>query len=533
MQKLSVLVRFRNEALYLESVLRAVRSQHYSSPIEIVAVDNASTDASRAIAEEYADTVIDITDYRPGAALNRSIEASTGDHIVALSAHAIPANDQWLDSLTAYLRNAEVLGVYGAQHYPCTSKFLDKRDLDIFSDITPRTEKQDSDFWNANSSFARSSWEKHGFEETVVELEDHFWTKEILGKSGQWVRFEPTAAVYHYGHDARNDRQILAPTPATSSERIEDAILVLDRDDVSWPEAMSAGMTLGCLWSAPDIGRAVPSLGRYLTEYWDFDVRWRMAGALGRIDHDESVMPLICGLSDASFYVRDECAWSLARLGARAAARLISAAERLDPRARPFAGLALGMSGTADGRRAGLALLSEAATSGDLHARQDAIYFLGEIATIGERPELADTVVNSLGSEDYHTARGAVWTWGRLAESGERRIKASTPSVLEAARQHPHAAVRAEAVVALGRLARAIQSAELILQLGLSLEHDGSGHVRYAAMQNLRLAAEQGSDAAAEAARQHTTDIDFGVVFERSLTLAALDGLPTTPQGEE
>jgi hypothetical protein len=40
-------------------------------------------------------------------------------------------------------------------------------------------------------------------------------------------------------------------------------------------------------------------------------------------------------------------------------------------------------------------------------------------------------------------------------------------------------------------------------------------------MQTLRLAAERGSDLAVEAAIGHTTDTDFGVLFERALTLHA------------
>jgi len=81
MRSVSAIVRFRNEATYLAAVLRALRDQRCCAAVEIVCVDNESTDGSRAIAAHYADTLIEISDYRPGAALNRSIEACSGDHV--------------------------------------------------------------------------------------------------------------------------------------------------------------------------------------------------------------------------------------------------------------------------------------------------------------------------------------------------------------------------------------------------------------------------------------------------------------------
>jgi glycosyltransferase involved in cell wall biosynthesis len=226
MTRLSVIVRFRNEAGHLGAVLRAIREQQCSHQVEIVAIDNSSTDDSLEIATRYADLVMNIGEYRPGAALNHAIDSCSGEALVILSAHAVPANRSWLESLTAWTANSEVLGTYGGQLYPITSRFLDKRDLDIFSDLRPRTEVQDSDFWNANSAFLRSFWEEEQFDDTVIELEDHHWTKKLLPQGSCWVRFEPSALVYHYGHEARNDRTYLPSSPLSNEERIAAAIQV-------------------------------------------------------------------------------------------------------------------------------------------------------------------------------------------------------------------------------------------------------------------------------------------------------------------
>ena len=190
MTRLNIIVRFKDEATYLEAVLRAIREQRCDHQVEIVAIDNSSTDNSAKIAASYADLLLDISEYRPGAALNQAISSCNGDALVILSAHAIPADRSWLETLTAWLPNQDVLGTYGAQLYPVTSRFLDKRDLDIFSGLRPRTETRDSDFWNANSAFQRSFWEKEQFDSSVIELEDHHWTKKLLPQGSTWVRFE-------------------------------------------------------------------------------------------------------------------------------------------------------------------------------------------------------------------------------------------------------------------------------------------------------------------------------------------------------
>src|SRR4051812_35054297 len=136
-RRVSVIVRYRDEETHLGAVLAAIRAQRCSADVELVTADNASTDASRRIADRYADVSLDIDDYRPGAALNDAITASSGDVIVIVSAHAIPADDGWLETLVAPLADPGRLAVYGAQIYPLTSRFLDKRDLDIFSDPNP------------------------------------------------------------------------------------------------------------------------------------------------------------------------------------------------------------------------------------------------------------------------------------------------------------------------------------------------------------------------------------------------------------
>ena len=418
MTRLNIIVRFRNEAVHLEAVLRAVREQRCDHQVEIVAIDNSSTDNSRIIAARYADLVLDISEYQPGAALNQAIGSCTGDGVVILSAHAIPANMSWLENLTAWLPNPEVLGTYGAQLYPITSRFLDKRDLDIFSGLRPRTEVCDSDFWNANSAFSRSFWEKEQFDSAVIELEDHHWTKKLLPQGNIWVRFDPLGLVYHYGHEARNDRTYLPPSPLTDEDRITAAMAVLESTDESWPTVMSAGLTLGSLSHVPGAARAVPALGAALLGHEDFDVRWRVAGALGRIGTPLAARFLVQGLRDRSFYPRDESAWALARLGVVGAAELLPVLGELDAETLPFAALALGLSGDDTAAHRAVEILADGLASSNTPVVRDSLYFLGEIARVPAAAGLTSAVAAYFCSQDDEVARAAAWCWGMLAAAG-------------------------------------------------------------------------------------------------------------------
>jgi HEAT repeat protein len=515
---ISVIVRFHNEITHIGAVFRAVRAQRTAHGVEIVAVDNASTDGSREFAEEYADQLIDIDDYRPGYALNRAVETARGDTVVIVSAHAVPEDDRWLANLTADTGRDDVLGVYGAQVYPLHAKFLDKCDLDIFSDPRPRREAADTDFWNANSAFRRAFWERCPFDEDVIELEDHHWTKRQLPDPALAVHFEPKAAVYHYGHETRNDRAFLEPSDLTDAQRIARARRLLESPDETWPTVMRAGMDLAALPGHPDVRGAVPALCHQLAEHPDFDVRWRMAGALGRIADPASLPFLIRGLEDRSFYARDECAWSLGRFGPAAVPALLAARDRIAAEHRPFLALALGLTGAPEGVTAATDLIrASLAEGGD--AERTAIYFLGEFARDAS-DDLLDTVAARLASEDAMTARAAAWCWGVLAEDS-RRPGSGLRAVMALADDHPEATVRAEAVVALGRIARSERGEDRIAEVGAALRDD-AGRVRQAAMQSLRLAVESGGAQAGLIAEAHPLDPDFGVNFERELAVAAL-----------
>lgn len=511
--EISIIVRFRNEEIYVRAVMEALTQQEFpADEFEIIAIDNQSTDSSRRIVSQYTDHVLSISDYQPGKALNRGIERAGGRCIAVLSAHAIPANRAWLRTLHDHLKHERVAGVYGAQLYPANSKFLDKRDLDIFSTLRPRVEKSNSDFWNANSMFPKSKWELQPFDETVFELEDHHWTKRVLPR-GFEVHFEPRALVYHYGHIERIDREHLPASELAEEELIDKCVGELEGEN-DWPTLMRAGLTLSSLTRSPHIRKAVDALGKRLLNHEDFDVRWRMAQALGKIPDERSVSYLIRALPDPSFYPRDEAAWSLARLGPASVDQLMAHLSELGRDAIPFAALALGRSRVRAAEERAVALLLEEIASGDAARQRDAIYFAGEIAEAAAAERLIAPVNDLLDAEDAELVAVCCWALGCFAERHAARIDWKRIEALSAL--HPEVPPRFEAVVALGKLAAADPSPRR-LELLASRLADKESRVRYGAMQGVRLALERHAGLAPPPGLSDWRDEDFGVTYESAL----------------
>jgi HEAT repeat protein len=281
---------------------------------------------------------------------------------------------------------------------------------------------------------------------------------------------------------------------------------------------MSAGLTLGSLAGLPEVEAAVPALGRVLLSHDDFDVRWRVAGALGRIGTPAAASFLVRGLRDPSFYARDESAWALARCGSIGVAALEPSLAVLPVEIRPFAALALGLSGDGRGEDRAIELLSDTLGAGESAIVRDALYFLGEVAHVPGARRLAPTVASFTQSTCDEVVRAAAWCSGMLATKADDRDSQDERELAELARQHPVETLRFEAVVALGRMALARRNGRLVHEVTRALHEDGAGRVRYAAMQSLRLMASAGMEDL-DGAAAHDSDSDFGVIFERELLL--------------
>lgn len=218
-QKLvSIIIRTKNEEKWISSCLKNVFKQEYKN-IEVVVVDNESTDRTVVKAQEFPIKLVTIKDFFPGKAINDGIRASSGEYIVCLSGHCVPVNSQWLGNLIQNLNDKNVAGVYGRQEPLSFTSDLDKRDLLTVFGKDRKVQIKDSFFHNANSAFTRDTWKKYPFGENLTNIEDRVWGELVISK-GFNIVYEPSASVYHW-HGIHQD---LNPDRAKSIVRILESL---------------------------------------------------------------------------------------------------------------------------------------------------------------------------------------------------------------------------------------------------------------------------------------------------------------------
>jgi len=192
----SIIVRTKNEERWIGACLRAVFGQTYRN-FEVVLVDNMSTDKTVAKASAFDIKLVTIDEFRPGDAINRGIEASSGEFAVCLSGHCIPTNDNWLQALVAGFDDDQVAGIYGRQEPMAFTSDLDKRDLLNTFGLDRRVQIKDSFFHNANSAIRRKVWNDIPFDADVTNIEDRVWAEAVL-REGHTLVYEPDASVFHH-----------------------------------------------------------------------------------------------------------------------------------------------------------------------------------------------------------------------------------------------------------------------------------------------------------------------------------------------
>lgn len=198
MPRVSIIIRARNEEEWLSPTLDAIKSQSFSDH-EIVLVDNDSSDNTRAIFQHKVPggKLVENKLWRPGLAINQGIAASQGELAVVLSAHCVPCNRGWLQSLVDAMDDAAVGAAYGRQLPLPVSHPQDKRDLLNTFGLEARLQKVDTFFHNANSIIRRELWEEFPFDEKALHIEDRLWAAQVIA-TGKWIAYVPEAAVYHH-----------------------------------------------------------------------------------------------------------------------------------------------------------------------------------------------------------------------------------------------------------------------------------------------------------------------------------------------
>jgi rhamnosyltransferase len=213
-QLISIIIRTFNEERFIGDLLHSIRAQSISLPLEIVLVDSESSDRTIEIVQSFPDVklvIIKKSQFSFGRALNLGCATASGQILVSISGHCIPADENWLRNLVEpLLGSSKAAFVYGRQigiaekweNHPST-RFSERR---IFSRHYPESGLAPEQPYmnNANSSFLRAAWEINRFDESLPGLEDLKFAIDLLA-SGRVGVYAPTARVIHL-HDENNAR---------------------------------------------------------------------------------------------------------------------------------------------------------------------------------------------------------------------------------------------------------------------------------------------------------------------------------------
>ncbi len=113
---LSVVIPAYNEAGYIENCLASIRAQKTSVPYEVIVVDNASTDATAAIARAHGAFVV--TEDQKGVCFARQtgLLAARGSVVVSADADTSYPPD-WLDHIAQSFADERVVAVAGPARF--------------------------------------------------------------------------------------------------------------------------------------------------------------------------------------------------------------------------------------------------------------------------------------------------------------------------------------------------------------------------------------------------------------------------------
>jgi len=186
--KISVVIRNKNEAEDLEFLLFNLTNRYIDSIDEIIVVDNESTDDSQKITEKYGARFETIKNFSYGGSANFAAEKAKGDIIVIFSAHSYPVSPEFFDVINEKFHFNERLAGVRCLHTP-----NDYRNYILNIDAEKDPNKSGLIF--TGSAFRKKVWEKIPFNDKVPTFEDKDWTKRVL-KNGYQIEFAPVVFAY-------------------------------------------------------------------------------------------------------------------------------------------------------------------------------------------------------------------------------------------------------------------------------------------------------------------------------------------------
>lgn len=204
---ISIIIRAFNEQTPLATLLKSLKSQEYDpEKVEIIVVDNGSTDKTAQIAKNYGAIVVTLTqdEFNYPRSSNLGISAARAPIVGLISAHAEPVEKTWISSSLKWFEDPEICGVWGpccphkndssAEKWLYGSEYLKMQRTRYKETNKP---KLIGTFPAVSCCLRKDLWEQHHFDEQYgAGGEDTEWANFMI-KKGFKVVCDVNLAVYH------------------------------------------------------------------------------------------------------------------------------------------------------------------------------------------------------------------------------------------------------------------------------------------------------------------------------------------------
>ena len=203
----SVVVRSLNEANKLEQLFEDISNQTFSKDVEVVIVDNESSDRTCQVAKYYGTEIVTLprTDFTYPRSMNLGMEAASNDLVFLTVAHVRLSNVYSLHAgVRHFSRDADVAGVFGGALPNEGASWVERWGATADSNLglarpAQRIKKASLGTLSATSAIiAKPAWQELGrFDERYETGGEDTALAKLMLANGYAVVHEPALTVHH------------------------------------------------------------------------------------------------------------------------------------------------------------------------------------------------------------------------------------------------------------------------------------------------------------------------------------------------